>query len=60
MRRVRDLLNEQIRIRLEREVCRVACRQCGMVDRERLDCLTDNPFYTKRFACYVGRRFRCS
>jgi len=28
------------------------------VKRERLDLLSDNPFYTKRFAYYVGRRCR--
>jgi len=28
------------------------------VKRERLDFLADNPFYTKRFAFYVGRRCR--
>jgi hypothetical protein len=28
------------------------------VKRERLDFLADNPFYTKRFAHYVGRRCR--
>jgi transposase len=28
------------------------------VKRERLDFLADNPFYTKRFAYYVGRRCR--
>jgi len=28
------------------------------VKRERLDFLGDNPFYTKRFAYYVGRRCR--
>jgi transposase len=30
------------------------------VKRERLDLLADNPFYTKRFAWYVGRRCRGS
>jgi transposase len=30
------------------------------VKRERLDFLADNPFYTKRFAYYVGRRCRNS
>jgi transposase len=30
------------------------------VKRERLDFLADNPFYTKRFAYYVGRRCRSS
>jgi len=28
------------------------------VKQERLDWLADNPFYTKRFACFVGRRCR--
>ena len=32
------------------------CRDCGKVKRERLDFLADNPFYTKRFAHYVGQR----
>ena len=47
-------------MRLELEVRRVDCRQCGKVKRERLDFLADNPFYTKRFAFYVGRRWRTS
>ncbi len=34
------------------------CQTCEHVKRERLDFLADNPFYTKRFAYYVGRR-RC-
>ena len=46
------------RIYLEFEVRRVQCRSCGTVKRERLDFLADNPFYTKRFAFYVGRRCR--
>ena len=37
---------------------RVDCRSCGKVKRERLEFLADNPFYTKRFAYYVGRRCR--
>ena len=37
---------------------RVRCKHCGKVKRERLDFLADNPFYTKRFAYYVGRRCR--
>lgn len=36
------------------------CRHCGKVKRERLDFLADNPFYTKRFAWFVGRRCRAS
>jgi transposase len=47
-----------LRIFLEFEVRRVACRQCGKVKRERLEFLADNPLYTKRFAFYVGRRCR--
>jgi transposase len=43
---------------LEFEVRRVRCRRCGAVKRERLSWLADNPFYTKRFARYVGRRCR--
>jgi transposase len=43
---------------LEFEVRRLRCKSCGKVKRERLDFLADNPFYTKRFALYVGRRCR--
>jgi len=38
----------------------VACRRCGKVKQERLDWLADYPFFTKRFAFYVGRRCRDS
>src|SRR5678809_1294146 len=34
------------------------CRSCGKVKQERLDFLANNPFYTKRFAYFVGRRCR--
>lgn len=37
---------------------RVECTSCGKVKRERLEWLSGNPFYTKRFAFYVGRRCR--
>lgn len=37
---------------------RVECRKCGKVTQETLDWLADNPFYTKRFAFFVGRRCR--
>lgn len=47
-----------MRIYLAFEVRRVECRSCGKVKRERLEFLADNPFYTKRFAYYVGRRCR--
>ena len=58
MRRVRDLSCGDARIYLELEVWRVRCRSCGKVKREQLEFLADNPFYTKRFAHYVGRRCR--
>ena len=43
---------------LETDIRRVACRQCGKVKTEKPDWLSDNPFYTKRFAFYVGRKCR--
>lgn len=58
MRRVRDLSCGDTRIYLDVEVRRVLCRSCGKVKTERLEFLADNPFYTKRFAHYVGRRCR--
>jgi len=42
-----------MRVYLELEVRRVACRLCGSVKRERLEFLADNPFY-------VGKRCRAS
>ena len=59
-RQLRDLSCGDTRIYLELEVRRVQCRSCGKVKRERLEFLADNPFYTKRFAHYVGRRCRSS
>jgi transposase len=59
-RRTRDLSCGDARIYLEFEVRRVRCKSCGTVKRERLKFLADNPFYTKRFAHYVGRRCRSS
>ena len=53
---VRDLSCGSARIYLELEVRRVLCRRCGTVKRELLPFLADNPFYTKWFAYYVGRR----
>jgi transposase len=43
---------------LKVEIRRVKCRRCGTVKQEKLSWLADNPFYTKRFAFYVGRRCR--
>ena len=57
---MRDLSCGPQRIYLEVELRRVACRRCGTVKQERLDFLADNPFYTKRFAFWVGRRCRAS
>ena len=48
------------RVFLDLEVRRVACVGCDKVKQERLSFLADNPFYTKRFAFYVGRRCRSS
>jgi transposase len=48
------------RVYLAFEARRVFCFWCGGVKREQLDWLADNPFYTKRFAFFVGRRCRQS
>lgn len=45
---------------LDLEIRRVACRRCRKVKQERLEFLADSPFYTKRFAFFVGRRCRGS
>ena len=58
MRRVRDLSCGDRRIYLEIEVRRVWCRSCGRVKQEELPWLAANPFYTQRFAFFVGRRCR--
>jgi transposase len=60
VRRVRDLSCGDRRVYLELEVRRIACRGCRRVKQERLSFLADNPFYTKRFAYFVGRRCRAS
>ena len=57
---MRDLSCGDLRIYLEVEVRRVDCGSCRQVKRERLSWLADNPFYTKRFAFFVGRRCRAS
>ena len=49
-----------MRVYLRFEIRRVHCRRCQAVKRERLAFLADNPFYTKRFAYYVGQRCRAS
>jgi transposase len=57
---VRDLSAGDTRIYLEIESLRVRCRSCGKVKQEKLAWLSNNPFYTKRFAFFVGRRCRTS
>ena len=47
-----------MRIYLELEIRRVACKSCGKVKQEKLAWLADHPFVTKRFAFFVGRRCR--
>ena len=54
-RRVRDLACGDY---LEIEVRRIDCPRCLKVKQEKLDWLADNPFYSKRFAFFVGRRCR--
>ena len=57
---MRDLSCGDARIYLEVEVRRVRCARCEKVKQETLAWLADNPFYTKRFAFFVGRRCRTS
>jgi transposase len=57
-RRVSDLSCCDTRVYLEVEVRRVHCRSCGAVKQEKLPWLANNPFYTERFAFYVGQRCR--
>jgi len=58
VRRIRDLSCGELRIYLEVEIRRVWCRRCGKVKQEKFPWLATNPFYTQRFAWYVGRRCR--
>jgi transposase len=58
VRRVRDLSCGDARIYLEFELRRVWCRSCGTVKQEKLPWLANSPFYTERFAYFVGRRCR--
>ena len=53
---VRDLSCGDTRVCLELEIRRVSCRRCGKVKQEKFAFLANNPFYTKRFAYYVGKR----
>jgi transposase len=49
-----------MRVSLDVEIRRVFCRRCRKVKQETLEWLADSPFYTKRFAFYIGRRCRDS
>lgn len=60
IRQVRDLSAGDKRVYLELEVRRLWCRRCQKVRQERVKFLADNPFYTKRFALYIGKRCRSS
>lgn len=60
IRRARDLSCGDTRVYLEIEVRRVQCQTCGKVKQEKVGFLASNPFYTKRFAQYVGKRCRSS
>jgi len=60
LRLVRDLPCGDTRVYLELPTRRVLCARCGTVKREALPFLADNPFYTERFAYYVGRRCRAA
>lgn len=55
---MRDLSCGDARIYLELDIRRVECKGCGAVKQERLNWLAEYPFYTQRFAFYVGRRCR--
>jgi len=55
-RRVRDLPCGDVRVYLAFDLRCVDCRQCSGVTRERLEWLSMNPHYTKRFAWYVGKQ----
>jgi transposase len=49
-----------MRVYLDVESRRVFCRRCQKVKQEKLDWLANSPFYSKRFAFYIGRRCRDS
>jgi transposase len=57
-RRVRDRSCGDRRVYLDFFIRRVQCPWCHAVKTECLDWLANNPFYTKRFAFFVGRRCR--
>jgi transposase len=52
--RARDLDCGDHEMYLDFELRRVACKRCGGVKRERLDFLSSDPKYTRRFAMKIG------
>ena len=57
---MRDLSCGDTRVYLQFEVRRINCAKCGKVKTETIPFLANNPFYTERFAWYVGERCRTS
>lgn len=55
---MRDLSGGDTRIDLEIEGRGGWCQSCSRVKQEQLPWLADPPFYTQRFAWFVGRRCR--
>jgi len=53
---VRDLPCGDSRVFLDLEIRRVYCKSCKAVKQEKLAFLANNPFYSKRFNYYVGKR----
>lgn len=58
IKQVRDLSCGDRRVYLEFEVRRILCKATGLKRQERIEWMADNPFYTKRFADFVGRKCR--
>ena len=60
VRWIRDLPCGDTCVYLEVAIRRVFCRTCQSVKQEQLTWLAHSPWYTKRFAFFVGRRCRAS
>ena len=57
---MRDLSAGNKRVYVELEIRRLYCLRCQKVRQETVKFLADNPFYTKRFGFYIGKRCRSS
>jgi transposase len=55
LRKARDFPCGELLIQLLFEHRRIKCNCCGAKGYERLSWLSENPFYTQRFAMYIGR-----